>query len=266
MSYTVRIGFGLGLALAAVGICAGQAGAAGKLSSGKPAVAMNAVSGVSHHPDFNGVWEVAAPEVVIRPEVNHPKHTERTKRNIEEYETRFDSNRDDPAKLCFLKGMPWTMLIGARNYPTEIYQTDQRIIMFFELYDQHRNIRLDRTAVPENYPPSANGYSYARWEGETLVVETGGLLDMNAIGQNHRSGKAHFVERWRLLRHPVYGEVIDIDITFDDPEIYLEPVKAHQILKRAPEGVVVGGYNCSSTLWDEYVERRKQELGSGKKE
>jgi hypothetical protein len=214
-------------------------------------------AGTVSHPDFSGVWETAAMELVVMPEANHPHYTQQAAKNINTYETQFSVTKDDPASFCFLKGMPWTMLIRARTYPLEIYQTDQRIVMFFELYDTYRNIRLDRSAVPDGFLPSANGYSYARWEGETLVVETGGLLNMHPIGQNHRSDKAHIVERWRLQQHAIYGEVIDVDIRFDDPEIYTEPVTAHQVLKRSPPGVVVGGYNCSANLWENYIERRR---------
>ncbi|MGE0115844.1 MAG: hypothetical protein AB7T07_13295 [Steroidobacteraceae bacterium] len=247
----------LTLLLLAAGFFSGYAHAAGSAKSSE-------TTSAQRHPDFSGVWETASIELTVLPDFNHPKYTERTKQNINEYQTRFNPVKDDPARVCLLKGMPWTMLIRARNYPAEIFQTDQRIFMFFELYDQYRNIHLDQTAVPDAYPPSANGYSYARWEGDTLVVETGGLIAMNDIGEFHRSEQAHIIERWKLMQNPTYGEVLDVDITVDDPEIYVEPVKGHQVLKRSAPGVVVGGYNCSSTLWDTYVDRRRQEMGDAK--
>lgn len=246
------------LVLLLAGLIPGQTQAAGNMNPAKPATAE------VRRPDFNGVWETAEMELVVMPEFNNPKYTERAKHNISESTTRFDPVKDDPTKVCLLKGMPYAMLIRARTYPLEIYQTEQRIVMLFELYDQYRNIRLDQSAVPENYPPSANGYSYARWEGDTLVVETGGLIGMNDIGEFHRSDQAHITERWRLMQHPVHGEVIDIDITVDDPEVYLEPGKGHQVLKRSAPGVVVGGYNCSSMLWDAYVDQRRQEMSGAR--
>ena len=68
-------------------------------------------------------------------------------------------------------------------------------------------------------------------------------------------------ERWQLGQHPEYGQVLEVDITVEDPEIFVTPARAHQVYKRSAAGVVPGGYNCSSSLWDDHIDVRKAELG-----
>src|SRR5690606_10779624 len=103
-------------------------------------------------------------------------------------------------------------------YPTEIYQTDKNIFIFFEYHDNHRIIHLDREKMPERFVPSSEGYSIGRWEGDTLVVETRGLTAHHPVGPLMRSEDAVITERWKLAQHDEHGEVIDISIVVEDPE------------------------------------------------
>jgi hypothetical protein len=247
----------MALALTQLSLAASNAAAEGKAAE----TARRATS----HPNFSGVWDLASLDLEMTPDQSHPKYTPQALAGIEYWQKHFNPDQDDPTRVCFLKGMPWTMINRARNYPTEIDQTDKRIFMFFELYDQARNIHFDATAVPDEFPPSAQGFSYAHWEGNTLVIETGGLTAINPIGIYHRSDQAHITERWQLKKDSTYGEIIDIDITDADPEVYLEPARAHHVYKRAPAGVVVGGYNCSGSLWEDYVQARIKDIESQSK-
>lgn len=210
-------------------------------------------------PDFSGVWELAKLEYVVIPEVSGLL-TEEAKAQDALYKQRFNQVTDDPAKFCLVKGMPWTMLGRARNYPLEIHKTDSKLFMTFELYDQWRVIHLDGQAMPEGFPPSPNGWSVGHFDGDVLVIETTGLAGLNPVGLYHRSESAKITERWSLKNQDELGQVLEVDIIIDDPEVYAEPAKARQVLKRSPPGVVPGGYNCSSALWDDFVERRKVEL------
>jgi hypothetical protein len=210
--------------------------------------------------DFSGVWTSPGAEYVRLPEQNSPKFTAEAARNLAHYERHYDPGSEDPAMVCLLKGMPWTILLRPRDYPVEIYQTSDRIVMFFELYDTSRNIRLDEQSFPENLPPAPNGYSVAHWEGKALVIETRNMPAINPISPYPRSDQAHIIERWTLQQHPQLGETLHVEVTMHDPEIYAEPGRGEMIFKRAPAGTKVGGYNCSSQLWDDYVARREQEL------
>ena len=69
--------------------------------------------------------------------------------------------------------------------------------------------------------PGWNGYSIARWEGDTLVVQTAGFrddlwLDMSG---SPMSDAARMTER---IRRPNYGN-LEIELTVDDPKVYTRP-------------------------------------------
>ncbi len=217
------------------------------------------------HPDFTGVWVMASFDMVTLPQSGNPPYTPEVQANMDRYKRDFDVVKDDPAQFCVRMGMPYRMLNRARDYPVDIYQTDKRIVLLFEGHDDYRSIRLDRTVVPENLPTSANGWSNARWEGETLVITTSNMTGRSAINPLQRSEDAVITERWTMKKHPEFGDMIDIDITIDDPNVYTRPVKAHNAWKRANPGVEVGGYNCADELWENYLAKREQEIAAGHK-
>lgn len=208
----------------------------------------------SHPPaDFSGVWVTIDLDHVKWPNEDTSNYTDLILKRVEDYKKMFRMTADESGKLCYYRGMPWVMLNKARDFPTEIYQTPDRVILSVELFDTHRNIRLDRTDFPENFPPSGNGFSIAHWEGSTLVVETRGFTPTYSISATHRSAEAYMVERWNLRQDPTYGEVLDVDFTIHDPIVYKEPAKARNIMKRAPAGTEIGGYNCADALWETFI-------------
>lgn len=215
-------------------------------------------------PNFNGVWTMAAYELVYLPQEHNPPYTPEIQAAMKRYKTEFDPVIDDPAKFCVRMGMPWRMLNRARDYPVEIYQNPDRIIMLFEGHDDYRSIRLDRTTVPENLPALANGWSNAKWEGNTLVITSSDVTGRTEINTLQRSEKAVITERWTLARHPDYGDIIDIDITMVDPERYTAPVRAHNVFKRSEPGTEVGGYNCADALWEDHLAKREAEIAAKK--
>ncbi|HQA17780.1 MAG TPA: hypothetical protein PK680_05280 [Novosphingobium sp.] len=215
-------------------------------------------------PDFNGVWVMASYDLVWLPQEHNPPYTPEIQAEMDRFRTQFDPKVDDPAQLCVRMGMPWRMLNRARDYPVEIYQNPDRIIMLFEGHDDYRSIRLDRTTVPENLPALGNGWSNAKWDGDTLVITTSNLTARTTINPLQRSESAEITERWTLKKHPEFGDVVDIDITMTDPERYTAPIKAHNVYKRAAPGIEVGGYNCADALWEEYLVKREAEIAAKK--
>lgn len=213
-------------------------------------------------PNFNGVWVMASYDLVWLPQEHDPPYTPEIKAEMERYTTRFVPKQDDPAQLCVRMGMPWRMLNRARDYPVEIYQNPDRIIMLFEGHDDYRSIRLDRTTVPENLPALGNGWSNASWDGDTLVITTSNLTGRSTINPLQRSEEAVVTERWTMRVHPEFGDVIEIDITMVDPQRYTAPIKARNVYKRAQPGVEVGGYNCADALWEDYLAKREAEVAA----
>jgi len=70
-------------------------------------------------------------------------------------------------------------------------------------------------------PPSWMGWSRARWDGDTLVVDTVGINEnswLDDIGHPH-SDALHIVERFRRLD---FGHM-ELQVTIDDPKAYKKP-------------------------------------------
>ena len=68
-----------------------------------------------------------------------------------------------------------------------------------------------KSAHPEEPVATWNGSSIARWEGETLVIDTTGFNDRSWLGDDREphTKELHLVERMRLLQNGKYLEVED---------------------------------------------------------
>lgn len=209
--------------------------------------------------DFSGVWRIVGFSEVMRPENSNPEYTEEALRRIRNFEQHYDEAEDSPAKFCYHEGMPWSMVHRARDYPTEIYQSADRVMLFHEGMDIYRHIRLDTKTFPENYVPSAQGYSIAHWDGGDLIIETRGLTATNEVGAHHRSEEARVIERWHLIKQPNMPDRWEITFTLEDPVIFKKPARGRQLMERAEAGTVVGGYNCPQALWDDYIASIKEQ-------
>jgi hypothetical protein len=207
-------------------------------------------------PNFNGVWEMLDMAKVVRPEQGQPPYTPEAAKLAAEFKS-WDPKKDDPSLYCDLKGMPWMMLSRARTYPAEIYQTAERVDVFFELFDTSRSIRVNGKPAPKNISPSINGYSTATWDNDTLVIKTTALAERLYPSPQLRSEKAELTERWKMVKDPKEGDLIEIDFEIVDPVVYTRPVKGKQVFKRAAPDVVVASYNCPEKLWLKHVDDRR---------
>ena len=95
------------------------------------------------------------------------------------------------------------------------------LIILDEYNASYRQIFLDGRALPDDPSPTWNGYATARWDGDTLVVESTGYRDdqwLDAAGSAITSG-ARVTERIRRVN---YGTLL-IDLSVDDPKAYTRP-------------------------------------------
>ena len=212
--------------------------------------------------DFNGVWFVTEYDEIKRPDEDNPSYTEEALRRLDFYKSHFDVVSESAVIYCNPIGMPWAMLARARDYPREVYQTKDRLIVFFEYMDEYRVIYLNQTEVPKNWLGSKMGYSLGHWEGKELVVETSGYLESSEASSFQRSAEARTIERWRLIDHPKYGKSLEVEMELTDPVIYSEPRYARALWKIGEPGALVGTYGCPATLWEEYVDKRIEETES----
>lgn len=117
---------------------------------------------------------------------------------------------------CDVPGMPFAMM---SPYPIEFVDRDDHIEIRGEAYDLERIAWLDPL---ENAPAaSPQGYSLARIDGDSLVIETTSI-DYHSYGDlgPAQSDRSHVVERFTLSAD---GLELDYDITITDPVMLAEP-------------------------------------------
>ncbi len=135
--------------------------------------------------------------------------------------------KDDPHVRC----LPDTFL-RAYSLPhlLKFVQTPGLLVVLDEMNANYRQIFTDGRPLPEDPTPSWQGYSSARWDGDTLVVSTNGLRDDLWIDWNGSvvTSAAKVTER---IRRPDYGR-LEVEVTVDDPKAYTKPwtVTLHQRL------------------------------------
>ena len=117
---------------------------------------------------------------------------------------------------------PGAVTLMTYPYPFEILQNKGRVTFIFEADSQVRRFFLDRKEhLPfDDLDPSYNGDSIARWEGNTLVVETIGFnTDTKVRGMPH-SEELKLVERFTQTK----PGVIELELTATDAKAFTKPV------------------------------------------
>lgn len=126
----------------------------------------------------------------------------------------------DPTALCV--GIPGIPLADLLSEPMKIVQAPRLTMVLYEAGNSHRQIYTDGRALPKEYSlPAWLGYSVGHWERDTFVVESAGFNDkapLDAAG-HPRSETLRVVERFHRRD---FGH-LDVEMTFDDPQMYTKP-------------------------------------------
>jgi hypothetical protein len=123
----------------------------------------------------------------------------------------------DPTSWCAGPGMPRILTMP---YAMEIRADAQRIAFIHAWYRWFRTVDMGAGNVDPPLPLTM-GFPVGRWEGNTLVIRTVGLIDatvMDASGLPH-SEQLQLTERLRVLPD---GR-LENRITIDDPVHYTQP-------------------------------------------
>ena len=137
---------------------------------------------------------------------------------------------DTARKFCVPDGLPRVM---ATPYPFEIIQAPPgQVTIIHELNHQIRVVALDKpmpTAREQEVFPYYNGHSIGHFEGDTLVIHTGGFNEktfIDATGAPH-TDEMNTMERIRRISPT---EIEDV-ITIHDPEYYSRDWQARFVYK-----------------------------------
>jgi hypothetical protein len=153
------------------------------------------------------------------------------------------ANGYDRINDCDPTGMPRIM---ANPFPMELIQLKDKLVMLFEFKSQVRRAYMDGRPHPneDNYDASYMGHSIAKWEGDTLVVETENIgvfpgKKIQITGIMH-GDKLKTVERVRFLT----PDRIEWEITMIDPEMFTKPWVNRRSFTRRSLKIDVPEYEC----------------------
>lgn len=187
-------------------------------------------------PDFSGVWtsdevDPRRPNVVPNP---HDATTSRRMINlgvelkgglpyqpwlVPIVKQRTANNaKDDPHIKCF----PDTFL-RAYGMPhlLKFVQVPGLLVMLNEWNAGYRQVFMDGRPLPQDPNPSLQGYSSAKWSGDTLVIDTNGFQNDTWIDWNG-SVLTESAKVRELIKRPDLGH-LEIEVTVDDPKAYTKP-------------------------------------------
>ena len=138
---------------------------------------------------------------------------------------------------CISRGAP--LLPAPYDSSYQIVQTPETVAIFYELLHVPRIIPITNAPLLGSNIRQWFGDSRARWEGRTLVVETGNFRDKTILGSATTSrrlrGLPHSKRLTTLERFTrVDVETIRYELTVDDPDTYDHQWTATLDLLRAP--------------------------------
>jgi hypothetical protein len=138
----------------------------------------------------------------------------------------------DSAKHCKVIGPFRMMARGDARF--ELLPTANRLTVLFEntALGNKREFYLSRAQHPADLAPSYHGDSIARWDGDTLVVDTTGFNEftwLNEAGAPH-SEALRLIERIRLLPG---GQLLEYQVTAEDPMVLVKPATYTRYFQRS---------------------------------
>lgn len=177
----------------------------------------------SGRPDFSGVWDHQyVPDMTATNQRNPalqkgPKELPYTPAGLENMK-QYNPERDgDYTGMCMPYGLTRSM---NAPYPIQVFQNDKYIAFLFEVSTWFHVVPF-RNEHPKDPDPTWFGNSIAKWDGDTLVIDTiafNGYTRLDTFGHPH-SDKLHVVQ---TFKHVDAGHVA-YTVTINDPVHYTEP-------------------------------------------
>ena len=125
---------------------------------------------------------------------------------------------DDPHIRCFPDNF-----LRAYGLPhlLKFVHTPSLLVVLDEMNAVYRQVFTDARPLPEDPNPSWQGYSSAKWSGDTLVIDTIGFRDDTWIDWNG-SVLTEAAKVREQMRRPDFGH-LEIQVTVDDSKAYTKP-------------------------------------------
>jgi hypothetical protein len=204
----------------------------------QPAAAKNNASAPADPHDLNGMWEffanIPGQGIYATPSKSPPPMTPWAKAKYDEakpgYGPKAQGGGNDPILKCYPSGIPRILFFPQ---PFEIFQSPDRVFMFFEREHAWRQIWTDGRNHPKDLDPTWMGNSIGKWEGDTFVVDTVGLTEkswLDFYGDPH-SDDLHVIERYKRVDR----DSLTLQLIVEDSKAYTSTwvgdTKTYKLLK-----------------------------------
>ena len=157
---------------------------------------------------------------------------------------------------CMPRGVPAIWL--QNPYTTYMVHKPGLLVQLYEVLNNWRLIHLDGRPLPKDPEPFFHGNSSARWEGDTLVVESTGFDERTYIQPNgwFHSDALRVTERYT---RPSMNYLI-VELTVDDPKVLERPWKSAPRRWTLGNGEIYEFYCTNNLELEELQKLREQEL------
>jgi len=148
----------------------------------------------------------------------------------------------DTLTRCLPHGLPRLMFAP---YPIEVIQEAKQVTFLHEAHHMPRMVYVgDKLPPNDDLDGNYMGFSAGRWDGDTLVIDSGGFNDLTTLdkaGLPH-SDQMTLNERMRLIDG---GARLEDIITITDAESYTKPWSVRVTFKRMPADYWLKEFVCT---------------------
>jgi hypothetical protein len=190
------------------------------------------------HPDLSGMWIEKYGALGTDPAVGKPAQNRAPRPAVYpsdelpyqpwaalKAKQLHDAENTDPLLHCEPYGVP---RIWGGPHPARLVALPGELIVLYERDTAFRIIPTDGRPHDPNADPSWMGNSVAKWDGDTLVIDTTDLTDKSWLGSGKNAGEGsgtfhsealHVTEK---IRRPDFDH-LTVEITDDDPKVFTHP-------------------------------------------
>lgn len=198
------------------------------------------------HPNFTGVWTISGYTGSLKPSDGKPVPFKPEAKAIYEKHLAAAAKGDktwDPSSECLPEGLPRIMTI---NEPFEIMQRDKTV--FFVAQNRVPWKAFFGEQLPADPDPFYMGYSVAKWEGPTLVVDSGGFRDITMLDDKGipHTEQLHLTSKFKLGAD---GKTMTASYTVTDPGAFTRPWTATASFTKKPASFQMPEEVCAEKLF-----------------
>jgi hypothetical protein len=186
-------------------------------------------------PDVSGTWRNPGGQA-LRPASGDvpftPWGAEQAKKERPTFSSDFRETTDPAVLYADPNGYPRIIMHPMKF---KLVQTNDYVYQLFEYNQNWRQIAMNKTHAPDDVP-TWYGNAVGKWDGDTLVVDSTGYKPstwLDSRGLPH-TDNLRIIERIRRE-----GEMLLVELTFEDSGAFTKPWSAQLKFERVDDGAMI---------------------------